>query len=320
MELENHPNRTFCEHLLDGFIQGFDTGLTSLPKHSYECANLLSAKNQPPITMELLNTELERGYAIGPFDRIPFEQYRISPLGVAESKYSKKKRLIVDLSAPHDNEKHPSLNELINKEDFSLSYVTIDTAVQIIRRLGKGAWMCKTDIKDAFKLIPIKEALWPYYGVKWNGKYYFYTRLVFGGRSSPKIFDSLSEAVCWILEHNYKLANVLHLLDDFLAIDSPEADADRTMAVLTLVFNKLGIPLSLNKTVGPVTELEYLGIILDSTKMEARLPMDKVDRIRNVLISFLNRKSCTKQELLSLLGHLNLHQGSYILGELSYHI
>lgn len=111
--------------------------------------------------------------------------------------------------------------------------------------------------------------------------------------------------MCWILEHNYKLANVLHLLDDFLAIDSPEADADRTMAVLTLVFNKLGIPLSLNKTVGPVTELEYLGIILDSTKMEARLPMDKVDRIRNVLISFLNRKSCTKQELLSLLGHLN---------------
>lgn len=98
---------------------------------------------------------------------------------------------------------------------------------------------------------------------------------------------------------------MLHLLDDFLAIDSPEADADRTMAVLTLVFNKLGIPLSLNKTVGPVTELEYLGIILDSTKMEARLPMDKVDCIRNVLTSFLNRKSCTKQELLSLLGHLN---------------
>lgn len=112
------------------------------------------------------------------------------------------------------------------------------------------------------------------------------------GTSSPKIFDSLSEAVCWILEHNYKLANVLHLLDSRF----PEADADRTMVVLTLAFNKLAIPLSPNKTVGPVNELEYQGIILDSTKMRARLPMDKVDRIRSVIISFLNRKSCTKQE------------------------
>ena len=128
---------------------------------------------------------------------------------------------------------------------------------------------------------------------------------MFGSRSSPKIFDTLSEAVCWILEHNYKLLNVLHLLDDFLAIDPPKADADRTMAVLTLVFNKLGIPLSPNKTIGPVTELEYLGIILDSIKMEARLPKNKVERIRSVLMSFLNRKACTKQELLSLLGHLN---------------
>ena len=211
----------------------------------------------------------------------------------------------MDLSAPHDNPFHPSLNELINKEDFSLSYVTIDSAIKIIKALGKGAWLTKTDIKDAFKLVPIKSSLYPFHGVKWNNKYYFYTRLVFGSRSSPKIFDTLSEAVCWILKNNYGVVKILHLLDDFLAIDAPSADADRTMAVFTLVFKKLGIPLSLNKTVGPVTEIEYLGVILDSIKMEARLPMDKVERIRNLLGTFLNRKSCTKKELLSLLGHLN---------------
>lgn len=304
-ELKKHPDRQFCEYLVQGFIEGFDTGLTKLPELSYECDNLLSAKQNPEITSELIATELERGYVIGPFDNIPFEHYRISPLGVAESKYSKKQRLIVDLSAPHDNPSHPSLNELINKEDYSLSYVTIDSAIKIIKKLGKGAWLTKTDIKDAFKLIPVKDNLYPFYGVKWNSQYYFYTRLVFGSRSSPKIFDTLSEAVCWILENNYGVANILHLLDDFLAIDSPIADADRTMAVFTLVFNKLGIPLSHNKTVGPVTELEYLGVLLDSVKMEARLPLDKVERIKNLLVSFMNRKSCTKRELLSLLGHLN---------------
>ena len=36
------------------------------------------------------------GYLYGLFQEIPFEQYRISPIGIAESKYSKKKRLIVN--------------------------------------------------------------------------------------------------------------------------------------------------------------------------------------------------------------------------------
>ena len=61
---------------------------------------------------------------------------------------------------------HPSLNQLINKEEFCLSYVKIGNAIKIIRDQGEGALMCKADIKDTFKLIPIKESLWPYYRVK----------------------------------------------------------------------------------------------------------------------------------------------------------
>ena len=39
----------------------------------------------------------------------------------------------MDISAPHENEHHPSLNELI-KEDYSLSYVTIDNAISLIKK------------------------------------------------------------------------------------------------------------------------------------------------------------------------------------------
>ena len=44
---------------------------------------------------------------------------------------------------------------------------------------------------------------------------------------------------------------------------------------------------------------------MDSNKLEARLPLNKVERINEILLSFLGKKSCTKRELLSLLGHLN---------------
>ncbi|KAK3096515.1 hypothetical protein FSP39_000934 [Pinctada imbricata] len=77
------------------------------------------------------------------------------------------------------------------------------------------------------------------------------------------------------------------------------------METFLSVFQKMNIPLSAKKTVGPTKEIEYLGIILDTEKMEARLPEDKRLRISSIIDSFSHRLSCTKRDLLSLLGHLN---------------
>jgi len=167
--------------------------------------------------------------------------------------------------------------------------------------------MSKVDIRVAFKqCCPIHPSLWCLHGFKWNDLYYFYTRLVFGSRSSPKIFDTLSQAICWIIEHHFDVQHILHLLDDFLTIDSPEGtDAERTMAIITLVFNKLHIDLSSEKTVGPATLLEYLGIILDTILMQARLPEDKLTRLKALVKLFLTRDTCRRSEMESLVGHLN---------------
>jgi hypothetical protein len=59
--------------------------------------------------------------------------------------------------------------------------------------------------------------------------YYFYTRLCFGCRSSPNIIYQLSVAICWILQNNYYMKHVLHLLDDFLVIDEPSFNAEIIM-------------------------------------------------------------------------------------------
>lgn len=265
---------------------------------------MLSARSDPTSVSLLLARELERGYLIGPFDHPPFDIYRINPLGLAETKYTKKKRLTVDMSAPHNLEGHSSLNDLINKDDFSLSYVKIDDAIRVINSLGPNVLMCKTDITDAFKQVPIHPSLWPFHGIGWNNQYYFFTRLVFGSRSSPKIFDSLSSIITWIAIHNYNLPHTLHLLDDFLCIVPPTMDGEAALARLLSMFQGLNIPLSEAKTAGPSPVLEYLGIILDTKAMEARLPEDKLARITSLVDNFLGRKKCTQGEMLSLIGHL----------------
>lgn len=270
-----------------------------------ECRNLLSATQQPHAVKELILSEVQKGFLAGPFSSPPFSTYRVSPIGIAEGKYTKKKRLIVDLSSPHNSKNHCSVNDLINKEQCTLSYVTIDDAIREIMKQGQGARMCKTDISDAFKIIPIMPSQYHLFCIKWEEDYYFYRTLSFGCRSSPKIFDALSSAICWIAQNKYGVRFILHLLDDFLTIDSPTYDAERTMAILSFLFNKIKVPLAAHKTEGPCTVLQYLGIILDSDKFEARLPVDKVERVSSLIDNFKDRKSCTKRELLQLLGHLN---------------
>ena len=270
-----------------------------------ECKNLQSAIKQPDIVDELITKELSNNFIVGPFDQPPFDYYRVGPIGVAESKYTKKKRLIVDLSSPHGDSEHFSVNDLIDKDQCSLKYIKIDDAIKCIKTLGKNTWLCKTDISNAFKLLEISRHQWHLFMIKWKGKYYVCTRLVFGSRSSTVIFDTLSKAICWIAKNNYGLNNIFHLLDDFLCLAPASDDGNRTMALLTLIFGRLNIPISPIKTVGPCTNLIYLGVELDSERFEVRLPCDKKDRILQYIHEFLLKERVTKRQVLQLLGHFN---------------
>ncbi|CAG2195331.1 unnamed protein product [Mytilus edulis] len=147
---------------------------------------------------------------------------------------------------------------MIDKEECSMSYVKIDDAIRIILKLGRNSTLCKYDISDAFKICPYLPSQWPLFCFKWQSFYYYYVRLTFGCRSSPKIFDTVSQAICHIAEKNYKIKNILHLLDDFLTIDHPSEDGERSMAIMMTIFKRLNIPIAKHKTEGPVTCLEYL--------------------------------------------------------------
>ena len=73
---------------------------------------------------------------------------------------------------------------------------------------------------------------------------------------------------------------------------------------MLLTLTNLRIPIAVNKTQGPCTSLEFMGIPPDSTRMEARLPRREVSRIQTSLIFFKSRKSYTLKELQVLMGTL----------------
>ncbi|RXN02889.1 poly [Labeo rohita] len=239
---------------------------------------------------------------IGPFSVPP--TYRVSPVGVATRKFSGKKRLIIDLSFPH-NSPFPSINSLILLEEFSLDYHDIDQAIALIKDAGRSAWLAKLDITSTFKVMPIHPDFWHLFSIRWRNKFYFAVRLMFGCRSSPKIFEMLSEAICWILSNNHAIPYLIHLLDDFLIISPCDSIPAAHLLAAQKVFSHLGIPLALDKTSGPCTSIEFLGINLDSQKSQASLPKEKIDRTTLVASTLIDTSSCSKRELLSVLSHLN---------------
>ena len=140
--------------------------------------------------------------------------------------------------------------------------------------------------------------------MKWNGEVYLDSCLPFGLRSAPRLFNILADLLEWILQQE-GVSPCLHYLDDFLTVGPPQSSlCQQNLDTIQQVCEWLGIPLALDKVAGPSTSLNFLGITLDTVRMEARLPVDKLRRTREQIGSWMQKKKATKREILSLVGVL----------------
>ena len=305
-ELARHPDRLFVDNLLDGMLHGFRIGYNG-PRDSLISPNLRSALDNPTIVHEYLSKECERGHTAGPFSNPPCMPFRSAGIGVVPKK-SGGHRLIVHLSAPAGD----SINDGISGDEYSLEYVTVDDVVAHVVKQGPGALLYKVDIQHAFRNVPVHPDDWPLLGMVWDGVYYFDKVLPFGLRSSPAIFNRLAEALCWILRFEYSLPALEHYLDDFIGVSPPShhvatSSAAMHKATLMTVFDNLGVPMAVgeDKNVGPTTVMTVLGIEVDSVAQVCRLPDEKLHSILDLLEVWSTRTTCTKKELLSLIGSLS---------------
>lgn len=299
LELFNHPNRDFVTTLVDALRCGTRIGYTG-PQKTRVSRNLISASQHPGVVSANLCKEIQLGRVAGPFPFLPLPDFQCHPIGVVPKKHSTEWRTIYHLSYPEGD----SINDYIPKDPYSLQYVRIDDAISILQQLGPGSFMAKTDLKSAFRLMPIHPDDWNLLGICWQSQYYVDLYLPFGLRSAPYLFNQISDALEWILKHNYGLQHVIHILDDFFIAERTKLDCLGSFALLLKLFMSLKVPTVAAKTLGPTQVIEFMGIVLDSVQMEARLPEDKLARIKTLLDSFKGRRSARLIELQSLIGTL----------------
>ncbi|CAJ0949278.1 unnamed protein product [Ranitomeya imitator] len=197
---------------------------------------------------------------------------RVARNPVRNPKEPGKYRLIHHLSYP----KGRSVNDGIPDDDTAVTYIPFDRAVEMGRKAGPGALMAKSDIESAFRLLPV------------HPDCYHLTFLE------------------WVARKVTRLPSITHYLDDFLLVDPANSDVCyHALVQFKDVMSCFGVPLSPDKTIGPVSVITFLGIEIDSVAMEFRLPQDKIAKLLDLIAGCLAVGKVTLVQMQSLLGSLN---------------
>ena len=174
--LQHHPQQDLVKFFLESISNGFHIGFNSTNLQSAR-KNLISATVHLDVVDTYLQHELSLGWISGPYPTSACPDVHVSRFGVIPKHHQPDKwRLIIDLSYPPDC----SINDGIPSALCSLSYVTIDNAILKILQSGKGTMLAKTDIQNAFRLLPVNPKDRHLLAMSWKGELYIDHCIAFG--------------------------------------------------------------------------------------------------------------------------------------------
>lgn len=299
LEGYNQEERQF---IIKGFSEGFPLGVVGSVPSSIS-PNHSSALTHQDFIEDKLRKELRLNRIKGPFPSPPFDNFKVSPLGVVPKREPNSFRLIQDLSfGPQGS----AVNHFIPSENATVSLETFDHVANLVVECGRNSLISKADVEEAYRIVPLSPLEYPRLGFAWKGQFYFERVLVMGASSSVKIFESIAKSIQWILQSKLGVEHVSHIIDDFIFIGKGgTSECAESLQKFFDLCKEMGIPIKLKKTVFPTTCAPIHGIDLDTVKMEARLPDDKLSALKVLLQDNIHRKKIKFKDLQSLLGHLN---------------
>jgi hypothetical protein len=300
------------EHIVFGFKKGFRIqykGDWSKTINHSPIPESIEAKQK---LAEYIQRELTIGRLLGPFNRAPeiLQPIKTSPVSLIPKKtmgvaIPGKYRMIHNASSGKlfGN----SVNCGISDEDSTVTYTSFENVLTDVRAMGRNCTLFKTDLVEAFKLVPVSPIDIPLLGFIVKKQYYIESRLVFGIRTGPRIFGNVAAAVKEIFASLADCPLFKNMLDDFFAVENANSLPAAKMLKETfgVFLTALGIEASAEKTEGPSTKMVILGLEIDTEKMIVSVPPPRMVQLANILAAFENKTVVSKEELQRMIGILN---------------
>ena len=214
----------------------------------------------------------------------------------------------------NEKEEGRSANRHTPKEDCSVRYIDIDTAVAYSLEMGeRPLYYGKTDLSNAFRILPLKKESWKWLMMKAKHpetnetKYFFDKCLPFGSSISCSHFQRFSNTLKHIASRLGKEAvrKIVNYLDDFLFIGKTIEECNQLMKNFVKVCEMLNIPIANEKSVWGSIRIVFLGIMLDGEHFVLAIPEEKRQRAVNMLKFMVDAKKAKVKDMESLTGYLN---------------
>ena len=165
--------------------------------------------------------EVQEKHYAGPFERIPYEYYIQSPIGLVPKDGRSSTHLIFYLSYPRS--KGTSVNAQTPKDMCSVKYPDFAAAIKRCLEEGRFCFIAKSDMKSAFRNLGIKPEQFGYLVMvaqsPLDNKWYFFIDkcLAFEVSISCLHFQCFSNSIAHILQHRTK-RHPVNYMDDFFFI------------------------------------------------------------------------------------------------------
>ena len=226
----------------------------------------------------------KNGHVAGPLFDTATSQFKVNPI-MAVHKPGGHIRVVGNLKSPPGR----SFNEGIPVERLSDWPVTQMTAAQFSKKIiaaGQGAYMACSDLKDAYKMIPVEKDQRKLQAYNFCGALFIELKLIFGDRLACQYFDRFHHAILHAFVYpkssfpplaqgktvddipSVVPSNAKHALDSFV-------NAYRSSLTLLNIQAAENDP-SRTKAFDCAQEGEVLGIRFDTSNFTWSLPKDKL--------------------------------------------
>ena len=265
--------------------------------------NWRSATDHSDQMNQYIERELREGTLLGPFKANPFStQAVVSPLSTTEKRDSDERRVIMDLSFPPGN----SVNEKIPKDRYmgqetNLKYPKVDSLVDLVKQKGRGCALMKSDLRRAYKQIPVDPADWNFLGLTWNGQLLFDRTMPMGLRSAALCCQRITNAIKYIVER--RGYDLVAYLDDMVSAET-WLKAEHCHITIRWVISESGAEESEAKVVGPTCKMLFLGVLFDTETLTLSVDEERLVETLMLLDEWMLKSHMTRKEVETVAGKL----------------
>ena len=186
------------------------------------------------------------------------------------------------------------LNEFVQYQHFKM-----ESLFDVFKIIKPNAWMASVDLKDTFVTVPIHESHQKLFKFGWIDKVYKFLGMLNGYSAAMRIFAKYLKPVYANLRQKGHLS-VVFVDDSYL---KGETECLEAVEAAIALLEYLGFTIHEAKSIlKPTQRIEFLGFIIDSTKITVTISKEKMIAITNKIKKLMTIKFPKIRQLASVIG------------------